>query len=164
MPFYIRKGLSSCCSACPWITHTVREKKVGLVGSHKESQMQFFKLSAFGPLISFGTPPRIKIAWRLWLSYLHLRLICTGQQLCEMQQKIYEQEKQIQKLSSSLVLEHQWEVVRGPHTNDSHSQDFKTLHIFTQMPWTQSYVHIGPHFRAQFSYTHKYMKYIRMYV
>lgn len=27
-------------------------------------------------------------------------LICTGQQLCEMQQKIYEQEKQIQKLSS----------------------------------------------------------------
>ena len=72
MPFYIRKGLSSCCSACPWITHAVREKKVGLVGSHKESQMQFFKLSAFGPLISFGTPPRIKIAWRLWLSYLHL--------------------------------------------------------------------------------------------
>ncbi|CAL1139045.1 unnamed protein product [Cladocopium goreaui] len=28
-------------------------------------------------------------------------LICTGQQLCEMQQKIYEQEKQIQKLSSA---------------------------------------------------------------
>ena len=29
-----------------------------------------------------------------------LRLICTGQQLCEMQQKIYDQEKQIQKLTA----------------------------------------------------------------
>lgn len=48
---------------------------------------------------------RFGLIWPLGMDVLRwilvLRLICTGQQLCELQQRISEQEKEIQRLSAS---------------------------------------------------------------